>query len=242
MKKISVQILIVLFSIVVFIGCSEDKQTEDQTVETAVSQALRIALNRIINNANPSGRLQFTTTNIDAGQINLCFDFVYPITLSYNTGTNVVVNSIDDIVSLLQNETNNAYLNGIAFPFQIVFLENMTIIEIADEQGFEALNFNCNDSYYVDDAFIEFDCFEFQFPISVVNTNNEVFAALDLMSLYNLIENTATGEIIDFVYPFNILVGEETVVVENMYQFSEILSICYENDFENPDAGNTEND
>ena len=236
MKKI-----ILFFSAVVVLSlftfsCSSDSKT-NPALETTVSPSLRVALTRIINKSSPVARPLAARDGEDDTTSELCFDFVYPITLSYNTGTTVVVNSLDEIIALLQTESSTAYLNGIAFPFQVQPSNGDPVITIANEAGFETLNLDCGDDYYFDDDIIETECYQFQFPFSVVNNTNQVFEVVNLESLYNLLENPTSGNIVDFVYPFNLTVDGQTVVITNMYDFTEILLMCYGNSVENPNEG-----
>jgi hypothetical protein len=241
MKKI-----ILFFSAVVVLSlftfsCSNDSKT-DPALETTVSPSLRIALTRIINNASPVARPIAARDGEDDTTSGLCFDFVYPITLSYNTGTSVVVNSLDEIITLLQTESSTAYLNGIAFPFQIQPSNGDPVITIANEAGFETLNLNCGDDYYFDDDIVETECYEFQFPFSVINNINQVFEVVNLASFYNLLENPTSGNIVDFVYPINLTLDGQTVVINNQYDFTQVLFMCYGNDGEDPSEGGGDSD
>lgn len=229
MKKI-----ILFFSAVVVLSlftfsCSDDSNT-NPALETTVSPSLRIALNRIINQASPVARPLAARDGDTDTASGLCFDFVYPITLSYNTGTTVIVNSLEEIIALLQTESSTAYLDAIAFPFQIQPSNGDPVITITNEADFETLNLNCGDDYSFDDEITEAECYQFQFPFSVINNNNQVFEVVNLASLYNLLENPTSGNIVDFVYPISLTVEGETVVVDNMYGFIEILSLCYGED------------
>jgi len=53
-------------------------------------------------------------------KFDFCFKFVYPITLSYNNGTTVVVNNSDELLTVAQSMTSTLYIDGIAFPFDIM--------------------------------------------------------------------------------------------------------------------------
>uniref|UniRef100_UPI00404B2C03 hypothetical protein n=1 Tax=Flavobacterium sp. TaxID=239 RepID=UPI00404B2C03 len=233
MKKISVFLsAMILFSLTMF-SCSEDSKVES-TPETTVSASLRVALNSMLGNYIPAAKMAIATEDdMEDDMPELCFDFVYPITLSYNTGTVVTVNSLDEIVGLLQTESSEAFINGIAFPFQIEYFAENLIITIENEQGFETLNLNCGDDYYDEGDFENGACYEFQFPISFVDAENQVFEVQDLNELYELFSNQTNVPIVDFVYPLSLLYNNEVVVIENLYQFVEIEDSCYE--LENPD-------
>lgn len=245
MKKIKCLLLLVFFSTLSFVACSEDSN-DVSAPQTTVSPSLRIALNSMVNKFIPAAKFAIASNDTisDDNVTELCFDFVYPITLSYNDGTTVTVYALDEIMELLQSETNDAYLNAIAFPFQINYFAQGVIVTVENETDFEALNLSCGDGYYDDDDLVENECFEFQFPFSLVNANNEIIEVSDLNTLYNLTENQENAEIIDFVYPFNILFNNEVVVINNMFEFSEILNSCYGSSDPNPgdDDGDGDND
>ena len=64
------------------------------------------------------------------------FDFVYPITLSYNNGTTITVTSYEGLIEVLTSENENLYIEGISFPFQIVLASDGSIITINNEDEF----------------------------------------------------------------------------------------------------------
>lgn len=245
MKKIIGSFLLIALTTLSFVSCSDDADSASLP-ETTVSPSLRIALNGMVSKFIPAARLAVQTNDTinDDDENELCFDFVYPITLSYNDGTVVSVNSLDEIMELLQNETSDSYLNGIAFPFQIDYFAEGVVITVLDESDFEDLNLSCGDGYYDDEDIVENNCFELQFPFSLINIENEIFEVADSTAFYNLLENPETAEIIDFVYPINVLVSGEIVVVNNMFEFSEILSNCYgsSDPYPGDDDDNDDND
>jgi hypothetical protein len=242
MKKIKLLLLVVFSSTLSFIACTDDSNNV-AAPQTTVSPSLRIALNSMVSRFIPAAKFALATNDevSDDNVAELCFDFVYPITLSYNDGTTVTVNALDEIMELLQNETNDSYLNGIAFPFQIDYFAEGVIIIVESETDFEALNLSCGDSYYEDGDMIENECFEFQFPFSLLTANNDVIEITSLVALYNLFDNQ-DPEVIDFVYPLNILVNNEVVVINNMFEFSEVLNNCYGSSEPSPGDGNDDFD
>jgi len=47
------------------------------------------------------------------------FQFSYPVTLSYNNGTKVVINSIEELATAVNENSQTNYIDGINFPFEI---------------------------------------------------------------------------------------------------------------------------
>jgi hypothetical protein len=244
MKNVKALVLIKGFFLVFFVSilftvsCTSDSNSLPE-VQTTISSSLRVALNNMLSKFIPAAKLAVSSNDdtTDDGAPELCFDFVYPITLSYNTGETVIVNSLDEIIELLQLETNDVFLNGIAFPFQVEYFAQNLIITVENENGFEALNISC-DEYYGDD-FDYNSCYEFQFPISLINADNQVFEVSNLNSLYDLLSNQTNAPIVNFVYPFNLIYNNEVVVIQNIYQFVEIEESCYEYEYPNPGDDDT---
>lgn len=234
--------LIVLFVSALFVVSCTNDSNETSTVETTVSPSLRVAFNSMLSRFIPAAKQALTTNDdsVDDDVPQLCFDFVYPITLSYNTGETIVVNSLDEIVELLQSETNEFFLNGIAFPFQVEYFSQNLIITVENENGFEDLNLSCGDDYYDEDDINDDSCYEFQFPISLINADNEVFEVQDLNGLYELLSNETSVPIVNFVYPVSLIYNNEIVVIQNLYQFAEIEDNCYGTS--NPNPGNDDFD
>ena len=230
--------LIILFLAIFLVSSCTNDATEVPNADTTVSPSLRVAFASMLNKFIPAAKMAIETNNAVASDDNelpeLCFDFVYPIVLSYNTGEAVVVNSLDEIVLLLQSETNNLYLNAISFPFQVNYFSQNLIITVENENGFEDLNLSCGDDYYDQDDLEVGACYEFQFPISFINADNEIFEVQDLNGLYELLSNETSVPIVNFVYPVNLFFNNETVVIQNLYQFSEIEDSCFEDVSPNP--------
>jgi len=91
----------------------------------------------VINDLNPTGNLLF----------DFCFEFVYPIELIYNNGSTVTVTSIEELIEILINQTDELYIIGIEFPFNVEIYNPDTneveIITIANEEEFIALLASC---------------------------------------------------------------------------------------------------
>src|SRR5690606_28855990 len=99
----------------------------------------------------------------------LRFEFVFPITFSYNTGTVVTVTSLDGLLDILSNETSQLYLDGVDFPFQVVQQTptGSMNVTISNESEFVALLQSSGLDTYNDDLTNTL-CFDIVFPISVM--------------------------------------------------------------------------
>ena len=217
MKNFKIIILLVATMTVTFYSCSDNKSIENEAV-TKKSISLRTYLGEIKKSENIAGR--------DAvSEDDFCFSFVYPISLSYNNGTVVTVTSFNGLLSLLENETPNLFIEGIAFPFQVE--TNGTVVTISSEAEFVTLINGC-DYNTVDEDIYLFDCFDIVYPYSVINQNNQVIVINSENELFNLFATpTSNNYIIDFVYPISITNGTAvTVQVNNIYELYQLLDQC----------------
>jgi hypothetical protein len=141
-------------------SCSNDDPIVNNP-DTQQSAAIRIALNELRTHVNTDGAL-LRNNNVSTSDVNptgniifdFCFDFVYPIDLTYNTGATVTVNNFDELVDVLLTFTEDLYIDGIAFPFSVEVYDDATgsivVQTIANEDEFIALLEGC--SFDIDDC------------------------------------------------------------------------------------------
>lgn len=202
-------------STAVLYSCTDNKPVENE-VATHKSFSLRATLNAIKKSNNVTGK--------DATENPVCFEFVYPLTLSYNDGTTVAVASFEGLIDILSNETDTLYIEGIAFPFQVV-VSNGATSTIANEADFMALIETCGIETY-DETVTTATCFEFQYPFSVINQNNETIVINSEAELNDLFSNSTENDIYDLVYPVSVTYNGATVVVNDMYELMDLNDSC----------------
>ena len=157
MKPIKLTLIVLILTIFTFTSCKDESiNTSNNTTE---SIAAKNALSTLQSHFNPDGSLSRDGENPTNNIIfDFCFDFVYPITLSYNTGTEVTVQDFDGLVNVLISMTDALYINGIAFPFQVeVFnadTNSFEVITIQNEDSFIELLESCS----IDDNGQQEDC------------------------------------------------------------------------------------
>ena len=216
MKKI--KLLVSLFTIVLlfFYSCSDSNSIESQTATK--SNALRTILNEFKIQSNLMGKL--TQNNV------FCFDFVYPITLSYNNGTTISIASQAALIDVLTNENNNLYVDGIVFPFQVVDLTTNVSQTIANETQFWDLVVGCSYTTY-DDVLATSPCFDFVYPFSVITIDNVTISVANENALLDLFNNSTSVVVVaDFVYPFSVIYDNQTYVINNSYDFTTMNNNC----------------
>ena len=97
MKNFKVSIFSVLIVLLAFTSCTNEETIVDTQQNTEESESITTTLGRLSQQYDENGNVD--QTNNPAGNIvfDFCFDFVYPIDLSFNTGATVTVNSLEDL-------------------------------------------------------------------------------------------------------------------------------------------------
>lgn len=226
MKKLKLILVLFAVSTAIFQSCSSN----DDSVNTEKSSALRMFLREMKAANNISGR---TTSSDDS---NMCFEFVYPITLSYNNGTTVAVSNQVELFSILENETDELYIDGISFPFEIIVAGSTSPVTIASEEGFWEVIQTCDMDTY-DDVIGEGPCYTFVYPFSLMTMNNQVIVVTSEQALYNLIDDdNEDNYIVDFVYPFSVVSNNETIQIDNAYEYEQLMNDCVASNCNCPDV------
>ncbi len=264
-------------------SCSnEDSVVEEQNINE--TEAITQSLNRLAQQFDNDGNV--VATSNPAGNIvfDFGFDFIYPLNLSFNNGATVAVNNLDELIEILINSTDNLYVNGIEFPFEVEIYDEdsdaIVVININNEEEFLDLiedlwddddscecyevydpvcieiqdpNGNSfvitypNECYALCDGFTPndfsnnceedynnpggFECFEFNFPISIVTDADVTIVVNSQNELDNALYNTYS---FDFVYPFQITTDDGDIeTIEDAEDFYEELEDCFD-DYEEP--------
>ncbi len=215
MKNIKILVLFISLFATIFQSCS----TGEEAVATQKSAALRVFLNEFKDVNDISGK--YTTNDSD-----MCFEFVYPLTFSYNNGTTVSVANESELIFILENETSDLYLDGIAFPFDLLVAGSPTPVTVSNESEFWDVIENCDFDTY-DDYIISGPCYTFVYPFSLLTNNNQTIAITSEQDLYGLFQNDDDDNyIVNFVYPFSVIYNNATVQINNEYEFAEMNNNC----------------
>lgn len=212
MKTLKILVLLVLTS-VTFNACSDSNPIENEST-TQKSIALRTVLNEFKTSNNLSGKTDPAT--------GFCFEFIYPLTFSYNNGTVVSVGNPVGLMDILTNETSALYIEGIEFPFQVN--TSTDAITITNEEEFIALIESCGFDTFNDDLSNTF-CFDIVFPIQV-QLNGQVTDVNSLEDLLNLVNGPNSNGEIEIVFPISVNYNNEIVVVNTIYEFYEMTNNC----------------
>lgn len=217
MKKDYLVILFFFFSVLGFYSCTDGEPIEKEFTTTE-SIGLRVTLNNVKAEHNIDGR---------EPSVSACFDFVYPIRLSYNNQTDVTVSSFEGLLTILTNENELLYINGISFPFQVVSDANGQITTISNEADFQNKIEDCGFTTF-NDYIVNGPCYDFVYPFSVVNHANQTAVMTGQSQMLNIISENNGNYILDIVYPFSVVKNNQTIVIQNAYQFFEFNDDCYD--------------
>jgi hypothetical protein len=221
MKKIKLLVLLLTVAVAGFYSCTDNNPVENEVV-TSKSIALRTTLNELKKTNNLNGKLNKDQT--------LCFQFVYPISLSYNDGTVVTVNSYQGLIDVLTNESSNLYIDGIAFPFQVQE-DTAATTTINNEAEFYALIQGCTFET-VNDCVFDFTCYDIVYPIQVINTNNQTQTITNQTELMQLVSNNPNNPNsvntyqLNIVFPISVIQNNQTMVINDLYAFFELNNDC----------------
>jgi len=241
MKNFKVSIFSVLIVLLAFTSCTNEETIVDTQQNTEESESITTTLGRLSQQYDENGNVD--QTNNPAGNIvfDFCFDFVYPIDLSFNTDTTVTVNSLEELIDIYSSSTENLFINGIAFPFQVeTYNENSNTLEIEtinNEDEFFSLLEDCNFDE-IEDCY----CTEEYDPVcvNVTDLDGELFTISYPNACYAICDgfteddfseeceqdyDSGAGECFEFVYPISIILDEGDPVIVNSRE--ELFNATY---------------
>jgi hypothetical protein len=241
MKNFKLSIFSVLIVLLAFTSCTNEETIVDTQQNTEESESITTTLGRLSQQYDENGNVD--QTNNPAGNIvfDFCFDFVYPIELSFNTDTTVTVNSLDELIDIYSSSTENLFINGIAFPFQVeTYNENSNTLEIEtinNEDEFFSLLEDCNFDE-IEDCY----CTEEYDPVcvNVTDLDGELFTISYPNACYAICDgfteddfseeceqdyDSGAGECFEFVYPISIILDEGDPVIVNSRE--ELFNATY---------------
>lgn len=242
-------LLVIILAVFIFSSCKDESvKVPDQTVSSIAAKSSMAALK---THFNPDGSLSRDGENPTNNLIfDFCFDFVYPVTLSYNTGAEVTVENFEGLVTVLINMNDNLYIDGIAFPFQVeIFNSDSNTFEtltIQNEDAFMSLLDTCS----IDDSGNENDncnCTEQYDPVCVTvrDTSNDSYTIEFPNMCLAECEGFTQNDVVDcnydnpsnidladgcfnFIYPFSVTnTNGETVEINNDNDFENITYSNY---------------
>jgi len=142
MKNLKLSIFSILMVLFVFTSCTNDDSIVDLPQNMQESETITTVMGLMSQLYDQNGNL-----NSD-NDFEICFDFVYPLELMFNNGTTVTVNSEEELIDVMMNSTEELYITGIVFPFDVELYNETTdtveIVTINNEEEFAALLESCD--------------------------------------------------------------------------------------------------
>lgn len=238
--------------LVITFSCKIDNDDIDLGNTTNESFAARTAMAELKSQFSNEGLLLEERTPTGNIIFDFCFDFVYPITLSYNTGVAFDVENFDQLVTVLVNSNDNMYVNGISFPFQVERYHNgaIEIQTINNEEEFLELIESCGiGDNTIDDCICteEYNpvCVEIQEPNGgsfMMEFPNICYAMCEGFSQNDIVQcdhsNPANGffdDCFSFEYPFSVVDNNgNTITINDENELNNVLYSHYVFDFVYP--------
>lgn len=206
----------------VFLFLSCNNEDDHNIVATPESSAARIYLNSVKQASSPLNQ----DTN---DPIEMCFSLVFPVNVIYNNGDEVTINSMEGLKQAIYSENFTFHINSIVYPFSIINESNSNELQVETEDQFLDLLASC-DINMIDDLFNSPFCFEFVFPFSIIKNDGSIQAISSLTNLNDILASMPPNEYwIDFMYPFQISYGNDTISIENIWELYDYLDCTPEN-------------
>lgn len=248
------KVLLLSFALIagLFTSCSDnDSVTEDQNIQE--TQAITTSLERLAGQFNDQGEVMASANPAGNIVFDFGFDFVYPLNLSLSNGSTVAVNSLDELIQILISSTDDLFVNGIEFPFDIEVYDEETdsIIVITINNENEFLDFLDSLDWDDDDLCVcteEYDpvCVEVTDPDGtsfIISYPNECFAFCDGFDEEDFVDNCEDDynnsggyfECFEFNFPLTIITDDEvTITVNSQEELDSALYNAYYFDFVYP--------
>ncbi|BAO74332.1 hypothetical protein [Winogradskyella sp. PG-2] len=241
MKNFKLVIFSIAMVLLAFTSCTNEETIVEPQQNTEESESITVTLDFMSNQFDASGNVVADENPAGDVVFDFCFDFVYPIDLSFNTGATTTVNSLEELVEILIASTEDLFINGIAFPFQVETYNedsNALVIEtINDEDEFFSLLDDCDfdetedcvcpavyDPVCIDITDLNGDVFTISYP-------NACYALCDGFTEDDFSEEcegdyeSGVGECFEFVYPISIVLDDGAAVTVNSRE--ELFNATY---------------
>jgi hypothetical protein len=147
MKKYVKLIFGFFIILVISIACTND-DSNIELAEVHQSTSIQNALDQLRNYYHEDGTINEDMNPINNLVFDFCFEFIYPLSLSYNNEVIVTVNSIEELVNVIINSSQELYITGVVFPFDVTLYDiesnELVVQTINNEEEFSNLIADCN--------------------------------------------------------------------------------------------------
>ena len=176
-------------------------------------------------------------TDGDGDFDELCFEFVYPVTIILPDGTNQTAMNDDELFTIIDDFyiANPDSDEDPTFEFPIdVILEDSTTQTLNNEEELEVLFENCFDEWDDEDGEYDEECFTLNFPVTVVYSDGTTATANSEEELETLFEewemnNPDAEEYPTLQLPVEVTLEDGTVEsIGTEEELEELFEECYD--------------
>ncbi|WP_031427327.1 hypothetical protein [Flavimarina sp. Hel_I_48] len=198
-------------------------------VEVLESKALRTTLE--VFKDDPDFKMNAQTK--ENQNSSLCFQFVYPLVVAYNDGSEKQLKDYDALLGALLDESTERHITGVGFPFEIYKDGSNQVYEINDEEEFKMLIADCgyDEVSYTDVIHVTSPCFTVNYPLELIISDKvKAFESQEEADTYfNTFWSSSTTVTIS--YPFRVTLhtadGDERTSIENDFEMINLVkTIC----------------
>jgi len=147
MKKYVKLIFGFFIILVISIACTND-DSNIELAEVHQSTSIQNALDQLRSYYHEDGTINEDMNPTNNLVFDFCFEFIYPLSLSYNNEVIVTVNSIEELVNVIINSSQELYITGVVFPFDVTLYDiesnELVVQNINNEEEFSNLIADCN--------------------------------------------------------------------------------------------------
>tara|TARA_B110000444_G_scaffold259025_1_gene301555 strand:+ start:20667 stop:22046 length:1380 start_codon:yes stop_codon:yes gene_type:complete len=230
MKKYAKLIFGFLLLLVISVACTND-DSNIELVEVHQSTSIQNALNQLRSYYHEDGTINEDMNPTNNLVFDFCFEFIYPLSLSYNNEVIVTVNSIEELINVIINSSQELYIDGVVFPFDVTLYDvesnELVVQTINDEEEFSNLIADC----YFNDPCI---CTEEYDPVCVeIIANDSVMVITFPNSCYAFCEGFTESDLVNCenntecaIYDLEVITGncneDDTYNMTINFQYEEI--------------------
>ena len=230
MKKYTKLIFGFLLLLVISVACTND-DSKIELVEVHQSTSIQNALNQLRNYYHEDGTINEDMNPTNNLVFDFCFEFIYPLSLSYNNQVIVTVNSIEELINVIINSSQELYIDGVVFPFDVTLYDvesnELVVQTINNEEEFSNLIAGC----YFNDPCI---CTEEYDPVCVeIIANDSVMVITFPNSCYAFCEGFTESDLVNCenntectIYDLEVITGDcnsdNTYNMTINFQYEEI--------------------
>ncbi len=220
MKKFIVHSRIFLLALLtLFSSCVNDDSFFPE--ETGDSVTSTVAMVAFLNDINTKGDLVLEN--------QLCFSFVYPIVLGYNTDSTIRVNSFSGLLDVIASQSTNFNIVGVEFPIEIKLAGSETSIKVDNEDALYDVLRECQLGTFRDDFGSLFrQCYKFEYPVTLFDDQRVETVLENEETFDRFLRDQRDNYQPDFKFPINVMVAPdfEVISISTYYEFYNIINNC----------------